>query len=251
MALRTLRQPVELVPRTVQRDALGEVAGHDLAARLVDDLDAAQHAATDGQAGADAKRAQQHDAPQPQLTHGAGEPVQVLDIAADDQYQPARNRQRNAHGMARGAMALFARAHIIEDTTLARTFDLGRHAIEIAGNLATAGIHQQVEAGARLGGALGDDGGEAFRAAGLELLAQSDDLGFQGLDHLVGQKVVGAPGNEADNQRCHHDEGAHVGERQTKRGRAQELSQRRHGSYTRLRARYAAAAWQSPCRSCP
>ena len=69
--------------------------------------------------------------------------------------------------MARGAMALFACAHIIEDATLARTFDLGRHAIEIAGNLATAGIDQQVEAGAWLGRALGDDGGKALRPAGL------------------------------------------------------------------------------------
>ena len=45
-------------------------------------------------------------------------------------------------------------------------------------------------------------------------------------------------------------EGAHVGERQAERGRAEQPNQRRHGSCTRLRAPYAAAAWRSPCRSC-
>ena len=52
--------------------------------------------------------AEQDDAPQPQLAHGAGEPVQVLDVAADDQHEPAWNRQRHADGVARGAGALLA-----------------------------------------------------------------------------------------------------------------------------------------------
>ena len=86
-----LRQAVELVAGAVERDALGEVAGHDRAARLGDGLDAPQHAAADGQAGADAESAEQNDAPQRQLPHGAGEPALVLDIAADDQHEPARN----------------------------------------------------------------------------------------------------------------------------------------------------------------
>jgi hypothetical protein len=55
-----------------------------------------------------------NDAPQAQLPHGAGKPVQVLDIAADDQHEPARNRQRHADGVARGALALVACGHVFE-----------------------------------------------------------------------------------------------------------------------------------------
>ncbi len=68
-------------------------------------LDAAQHAAADGEAGADAEDRQQRDAPQPELTHGAGEAMQVLDVAADDQHETARDRQGHADGKARDGAA--------------------------------------------------------------------------------------------------------------------------------------------------
>ena len=89
--------------------------------RLVsrDGLDAAQHAAADGRPAPMPSSAQQHDAPQPELPHGAGELAQVLDVAADHQHEPARNRQRHADGMARGALAFLAGARVVEDGALA------------------------------------------------------------------------------------------------------------------------------------
>ena len=88
-------------------------------------------------------------------------------------------------------------------------------------DLAAGGIDQEIEAGTRLAGTLGDDSGKALGAAGLELLAQTGDLGFQGLDDLVGQQVVGAPGDEAHDQGRRHHERAHVRERQAERRRAE------------------------------
>ncbi len=101
-----LGKAIELVARAVERDALREIARHDGAARFRDRLDASQDAAADGEAGADAEQGEQHDAPQSELAHGAGEAMQVLDVAADDQaparLEPAARRRR--HGVACGRL---------------------------------------------------------------------------------------------------------------------------------------------------
>ena len=169
---------------------------------------------------------QQRDAPQAQLTHAAGEAMQILDVAADDQHEAAGDRQGHADGEARDRAGSFLRRpRIVEDAAAGGAAELRRHPVEVARDLAAGGIDQQIETGAGFAGPPRDHGGKALGAARLELLAQADDLGFQRLDDFVGEEVVGAPGDEAHDQGCRRHERAHVDERQTERRRAEQPSE--------------------------
>jgi len=88
---------------------------------------------------------------------------------------------------------------------------------EVAGDLAAGGVDEEEQAGARLRRALGDDVAQAGGAADLILLAQADHLGGQGLDHLGGEQLVGAPGDEGDDQGSRQGERADVGQRHSER----------------------------------
>ena len=146
-----LRQAVELVARAVERDALARDRRHDRAARLGDGLDAAQHAAADGEAGADAeqRRAARCSTARagPWCRRSGAGPRCRGRRSASARPEPAAARRR--HGAARG-LALLAGARVVEDGALPCGLELRRHAIEIAGDLAARGIDQKVEARARL-----------------------------------------------------------------------------------------------------
>ena len=201
-----LRQAVELVAGAVERDAPGEIAGHDGAAGVGDGLDAAQHAAAD-QRGRRRRRA----ATAAPTLHSATWPMVSANRRWSSMSRPTTSMRPpgtahgHADGQARGAAAPLGRARVAEHAAAGRRCaNSGGTPVEVAGDLAAGGVDQQVEAGAGLAGALGDDGAQARGAAGLELLAQAGDLGVQRLDHLGGEQLVGAPGDEADDQRRRH-----------------------------------------------
>src|SRR5262249_21635380 len=140
-AIEVLRQAIELVAGAIERDALGEIAGHDGAAGVGNRLDAPQHAPADGEPGADPEDGEQCDAPQAELAHAGSKAVQVFDVATDDEDKAAGHRHGYANGEPRHPrLALRARARIGEDAAPRGTVDFRRHAIEIARDLASGGI---------------------------------------------------------------------------------------------------------------
>ena len=202
---------------------------------------------------------EQAEAPQAELAHGAGEAALVLDVAADDEHErrpePAAARRR--HGAR--APARPRRARVAEDAAAGARRDLGRHAVEVAGDLAAGGVDQEIEARARLGRRCAlDRAHERAAPAGLELLAQSRSASAsQRLQHLVGQRSLALPGRRSPTTSAARTATkAHHVRRASARKAVVETAQRgssqgRHGSCIRRRARCAAAACRSSCRSWP
>ena len=198
--IETLRQAIQLVAGPAEGNAARKIAGHDLAAGFGDGIDAAKHAPADQDAGTDAQHRQQADAPQGDATHGERKLPLILDVPADDECQPAADRNRLTHSQTPINPGAAGGANVGEHLPLTGVGKLRRQHGQIAGNLAAGRVEQKIEVRARFTDALVDGRDEARRAAGLELLAQCCNLGRHGFDGPGGQKRVRLPGDEPDDQ---------------------------------------------------
>ena len=125
----------------------------------------------------------------------------------------------------------------------------GRERADIAGErLAGRGGHQ-IEARAGPQRAVLHDQDELAQAADGVLLGQAGDLGVDRLGDLLGDEAAGIEREIGEQRRRVERKYHQIDQREPERGRADELTERRHGSCIRRRGSYAAAAGRSPCRS--
>ena len=115
--------------------------------------------------------------------------------------------------------------------------------------LAVRGRHE-IEAGARPARTGVDDQDKAADARKPVLLGKARDLGIHRLGDLLGDEPARVPREVAEEKGGEKREDREIGERQLERRRADEFTERRHGSCIRRPARCAAADAHSPCRSC-
>src|SRR6185503_5938644 len=105
------------------------------------------------------------------------------------------------------------------------------------------------EARTRTQRAVFDDKDELTQTADRILLGQASDFGIDSFGDLLGDEASGIEreiGEQCGGIECKNNE---ICERQAKRRRADELTERRHGSCTPHRAPCAEGAARSPCRS--
>ena len=121
MTLRLTREPIELVVGPDGRQAAGQVAGHDGARRLGHGVDAAQHAARDEEAAGQPQDDDQRDRPLPGGKNDVVEPLALLEVAADQQAEAARQLEHahqrvmlGAFGIVEAAIDRFGPAGLLE-----------------------------------------------------------------------------------------------------------------------------------------
>ena len=103
------------------RQAAAEVAGHDGARRLGHGVNAAQHAARDEEAASQPQDDDQRDRPLPGGKNDVVEPLPLLEIAADQQAEAARQLEHahqrvmlGAFGIVEAAIDRFGPAGMLE-----------------------------------------------------------------------------------------------------------------------------------------
>ena len=122
---------------------------------------------------------------------------------------------------------------------------------DIAGQRLAGGVGQEIKRGAGLAGARVDDGAEAADAALIVLLRQARGLRLDRLRHLVVDDRDHLPGDGAEDDPGAHRAQQQYRHRETEGGGADDLSERRHGSYIRRRAPCAGGERRSRGRSSP
>src|SRR4029077_626792 len=134
-----------------------------------------------------------------------------------------------------------------------RPADLVDHAgaerADVAGDRLAAWRRKEIKTGARPQRAVFDDRGELAPISDRVLLGELGNFVVDRLGDLLGDQ---APGVEREiDQQGGRIEGKNneINERETERRRADELTERRHGSCPPRRAPYVRAAARSPCRS--
>src|SRR5262249_2382119 len=193
---------------------------------------------------------QSHDAQSPQ--HGRadypGKLASVLDIAPDDEPVAARQSKHVGKSESRLSAAL-RRAAIFELDRPQAVRQLLRDAGEIAGDTVSFRIGDVIEAAARGLASIRYGAHELGQAAVGVLLGKALELGVDRIVQLAGQQYGGIPIDIEDGHHRRRAEQGKISHRQAKGRGAKELSERRHGWYSRRRGPCAATASQSSCRS--
>ena len=125
----------------------------------------------------------------------------------------------------------------------------GRERADIAGERLPGRRGHEIKARARTQRAVFQDQHEAAQSADRVLLGQHRDLGLDRRGDLLGDEAAGVEREIGEQRGRVENEYQQIDQRQPERGRADELTERRHGSCIRRRGSCAAAAAKSPCRS--
>ena len=140
---------------------------------------------------------------------------------------------------------------VVDDDEAVPLQHLERDLLDIAGERLAGRVGQQIERGAGLALARLDRGVEADESVVVVGVGQALGLGVDRAGDLLVDDRDDLPGDDRE-----HDAGADGADgqdrqRETKGGGAEDLSERRHVSCIRRRARCSAAARRSPGRSWP
>ena len=267
------------------RQPAGEVAGHDGARRLGHGVDAAQHAARDEEAAGQPQDDDQRDRPAPGGENDVVEPLALLEIAADQQAEAARQLEHahqrvmlGAFGIVEPAIDRFGPAGCSSTPSPSRP--------TLPASPSPLNVGNEIEARARPARARIDDEDEPPDAALGVLLGQAGDFRVDRASDLLGDQPPRVPGEIAEQKRREQREHGEIDQRQLERGGVGELAERAqaaarsapsarqkrhaapcvrtrrvrgvfggrddiicHGSCIPRRGRCAAAAARSPCRS--
>ena len=219
------REPVELVVGAGDRQPAGEIAGHDGARRLGHGVDAAQHAARDEEAAGQPEHDDQRDRPLPGGENDVVEPLALLEIAADQQAEAARQLE---HAHQRVMLGAFR----IVEAAIDRLGPAGvlEHALaeqaDIAGEPVAAERGDEIEARSRPARARVDDEDQPPDAALVVLLGQAGDFGVDRASNLLGDQTPRVPGEIAEQERRKQREHGEIDQRQLERGGVGELAER-------------------------
>ena len=230
-----LGQPVEFVARARHRQPLGQIARHDAMGRGVDRVDAAQHPARDEQRAKRRERREEHERDRQRAHHDLLDAAAVAEIMSDQEAQAAGKQidsdQRLPAAVAGdvGAIADRQEARMIEHAE--------RNFLDVAGERVAGEVGQEIERGARLARAGFDDGAEPSHAA--LRIGVDEALGLR-VDRLLDLSVD--DGNNLPGDDHQHNAGADGAQGQNRQGEAEgrgakELTERRHESCIRRRAR--------------
>jgi hypothetical protein len=201
-------EPVSGTPR--------QVAGHDLAAGAIDDVQPPQHVAAHQRP---AQQAQQQDQPhrpgQGGAEHAGGEKA-LVHILGNQQHEAARHREHAAAGAARFQLAVH-RALVIEFDEIVGRHHRLRPGIQVAGDPAALVVGEKIK---RLPAARRPRMHrfhQAPKAQVMILLGQAGDLGGDDLVGLPVQGAHGVPVGEGQQRGHRNGEQQHIGQHDAER----------------------------------
>ena len=191
----------------------------------------------------------QRQRPGERLRDDVAELLALAEVAADQHVVAAGQVDELDEGEM--VLALAGKALVADDDGIAARLveEALRDVGDVAGERVLGGVGDQVEAGAGLAAARLDGVDQTGEAAGARLVGEARQVGGDRLAQLLGEHLVGGVGDVDDEGDREDGEDRDIDRRQLEGGGADDLTEWRHGSCIRRRARCAAAARRSPCRS--
>ena len=215
-----LGEAVELVAGAGDRQAAGEIAGHDGLRLVGHGLDAVEHAPADEEAAGEPQHDDQRQRPLPGIGDDAEQPLAFLEIASDQKAEAAGQLH---HLHQRAMIAAFRRfepaiigfepARMIEHAGLQRA--------DIAGKPFAGRRGDEIKARSRPPRAQIDDDDQTSDAALSVLLAQPGDFGIDRRRDLLGDQSARIEREIAEQRKREDDEDQQINQRQLERRGAQ------------------------------
>ena len=244
------RQLIELVARASERDALAEIARHDLAGGAIDRVDAPEHAPAHQKAAGEAEEKRERKAPAQRAPDHRLQLQILLDLAPDQEPEAIAEQEGGGAGPAPfDALAIGTDLDREGQPAVRVGGDLGP-AIEIAGDPPASRVDQQIHAGAvRLRGAAAPDHlAQAVEPLRAILLGEPGDLRLDRLGGLPLHESGGGVVEETEQRQCRDPEGRQINQRQAE-GRGVKQPPQAHGHSIRPLVRCGSAGARIPGRS--
>ena len=203
--------------------------------RGVDVVDALEHVAGDEQRPHRRERGEEHQRDRQRAHHHALDPGAVAEIVADQEQEPGRQLvdadQRLTDPVARAVGA------VVDDDEAVPLQHLERDLLDVAGERLAGRVGQQIKRRAGLALARLDRGIEADEPVVVVGVRQALGLGVDGAGDLLVDHRDDLPGDDREHHARADGADGQDRQRKTKSGGAEDLSERRHVSCIRRRAR--------------